>query len=163
MRQLFEYWKVILFFLSVIIIIVALIAEYFFNLAPCEMCLKQRHPYYIIIICISLSYFIKKFQNIWLYIIIEISLFYGIFYAIWHVGIEQKLIKGPSGCSGQLSPTDSIENLKKQILNQDLVNCSEISWSIFGISAASINSILILSILIFNTIYIINNYGQKKN
>ena len=150
--KLKKYWFWILGAISFISISFALVAEFIFNLEPCSMCLKQRHPYYFIILIFVIAFIFNWQQKIWFYIFVQISSAYGAFYAIWHVGIEQKLIKGPSGCSGQLSPTDSIENLKKQILNQDLVNCSEISWSIFGVSAASINSILILYSIYFTTL-----------
>ena len=164
MRHIFNYWLQIIFLISVVAITVALSAEYFFNLAPCKMCLKQRHAYYAIIIFIIFYYFFKKIKKIWLVLVIELALFYGLFFAIWHVGIEQNIIKGTSGCSGELFQTDSIANLKKQILNQDLVSCSEITWAIAGISATSLNSILMLLILIFNTIYIKRDiYGSKKD
>ena len=45
-----KYWFYIIAILSFIALGSALIAEFYFNLAPCEMCLKQREPYYVIII-----------------------------------------------------------------------------------------------------------------
>ena len=46
-----KYWfYIIVTLISVIALASALIAEFYFNLAPCEMCLKQREPYYIIIL-----------------------------------------------------------------------------------------------------------------
>ena len=126
------------------------------------MCLKQRHTYYAIILLISFFYLFQKLKKFWLNIFIEVSILYGIFYAIWHVGVEQKILQGPSSCYGTLSPTNSIEKLKEQIINQSLVNCAEIDWLILGFSAASINSVLLLFILIFNSIYILKNYYHEK-
>ena len=45
-----KYWFYIVAIFSAIALASALIAEFYFNLAPCEMCLKQRDPYYIIIL-----------------------------------------------------------------------------------------------------------------
>ena len=163
MKYILRYWVILLFILANIAIISALSAEYIFDLSPCKMCLKQRHPYYVIIVMIILFYFLKKIKNILLYILIDIATIYGIFYSVWHVGIEQKLISGPASCSGTLLNTNSIQNLKEQINNQAITNCSDISWAILGISAATINSILLLLILIFNSIYISQKfYGAKK-
>ena len=163
MNRLLNNWLFLLFTLSLIALISALTAEFFFDLAPCKMCLKQRHPYYAIIILILLFYFFRRVKNIWLFILNEFAILYGLFYAIWHVGIEQKILPGPSSCSGTLSNTNSIQNLKEQISNQPIVNCAEISWTMLGLSAATINSILLLLILIFNSIYILQNfYGTKK-
>ena len=99
-----------------------------------------------------------------MFIFSQIALLYGFFYAVWHVGIEQKILPGPASCSGTLSQTNSIQNLKQQITNQAIVNCSEITWAVFGLSAATLNTLLLLFLLIFNTIFIVQNfYGTKKN
>lgn len=163
MIRFFNNWLSILFILSALAVGSALIAEFFFDLAPCKMCLKQRHPYYIIMSLVVLFYFFKQTKNIWLFILSQLALLYGLFYAIWHVGIEKQILPGPVSCSGPLRQTDSIQNLKKQITNQDVVSCSEITWAIAGFSAATLNTLLILLILIFNTIFIFKNfYGKKK-
>lgn len=163
MKFILKNWVALLFILSLIAIISALIAEYFFDLIPCKMCLKQRYPYYAIIIIILFSYFFRQIKNILLFILSEFAILYGLFYSIWHVGIEQKVLSGPASCSGTLSNTNSIQNLKEQISNQPIVNCTDISWTMLGLSAATINSILLLLILIFNSIYILQNfYGTKK-
>ena len=164
MRLILKNWLSIFFILSILAIGSALIAEHFFNLVPCEMCLKQRHAYYAIIPLISIFYVFNQKNNIWLHSLNEIAILYGLFYAVWHVGIEQSILPGPTSCSGILSKTNSLQNLKEQISNQSIVSCSDVSWSILGLSAASINSLLLLFILTFNTIFIITNlYEAKKN
>ena len=45
-----KYWFYLVTLFSIIALGSAFIAEFYFNLAPCEMCLKQREPYYIIIL-----------------------------------------------------------------------------------------------------------------
>ena len=164
MIRIFNNWLNILFILSIIAITSALVAEFFFDLEPCKMCLNQRYPYYVIIFLIILFYIFKQTKNIWLFIFSQIALLYGFFYAVWHVGIEQKILPGPASCSGTLSQTNSIQNLKQQITNQAIINCSDITWAVFGLSAATLNTILLLFLLVFNTIFIIQNfYGKKKN
>ena len=96
-------------------------------------------------------------------ILAKIIILYGLFYAIWHVGIEQKILEGPASCSGALIQTDSVQELKQQITNKPVINCSEIIWSIGGLSAATINSILLILIFVFNTIFLIRYFnGTKK-
>ena len=68
---------------------------------------------------------------------------YGIFFTIWHIGIEQKLFSGPEGCAASINNATSTEDLKKQILNKEIVSCDEVIWTIFGLSAATINLILL--------------------
>ena len=105
----------------------------------------------------------RKTSNLWLYILVELSVLYGLFYSIWHVGIEQNLLTGPSSCSGKLIETNSIDNLKEQILNQTIVNCNEISWSILGLSAATLNTFLLFLFLLINTIFIFKKYNNNTN
>ena len=163
MRIIFKNWIKLIFILSLIAILSALIAEYLFNLQPCKMCIYQRFPYYFIICIILLFYFLKKTESLFLYLLIELSIFYGLFYSTWHVGIEQKIFNGPSGCSTSLNLSSSTKDLKEQILNQDIVSCSEITWTLLGLSAATINLILMIFFIYFNTIYIYRKlYGQEK-
>ena len=155
-------WTLLLFIISLISISSALIAEYFFNLQPCELCLKQRHPYYLILVCLVFIFIIKNLNKIVFYLLIQLSAVYGLFYSIWHVGVENKILRGPSGCSVMLTNSESASDLKAQILSKQVISCDEVIWSFFGISAASINTLVLLVIFILNAIYLLKNYGIKK-
>ena len=162
MNRILINWINILLFLSLIALGSAYIAEYIFELLPCKMCLKQRYSYYAIIIIIIVFYIFRQSKNIILAFLNQLAILYGIFYAFWHVGIEQKILKGPESCSNILFQTNSIKNLKEQISNQAIISCSDISWKILGLSAATINSLLLLLILIINTIFITKYYYASK-
>ncbi len=160
--MIFRYWAKFLFVISFISISSALVAEYFFNLQPCELCLKQRHPYYLILICLICIFLLRNLNKIWLYLVIQFASVYGLFYSIWHVGIENKILKGPAGCSAMLTSSENAADLKAQILSKQVISCDEVIWSFFGISAASINTLVLLVIFIFNAIYLYRNNGFKK-
>ena len=162
MSYFIRFWAVIVFVLSIIAISSALIAEYVFNILPCKMCLYQRYPYYFIISIFILFYFFRKISNIWFYILTELAIIFGLFYSIWHVAIEQKILLAPSSCDGVQREVSSIENLKEQIFNQVIVNCNDINWTILGLSAATINTVLLILIFLFNTAYIIRFYYEKE-
>ena len=155
-------WTLLLFIISLISISSALIAEYFFNLQPCELCLKQRHPYYLILVSLVFIFIIKNLNKVVFYLFIQLAAVYGLFYSIWHVGVENKILKGPSGCSVMLTNSESASDLKAQILSKQVISCDEVIWSFFGISAASINTLVLLVIFILNAIYLFKNYGIKK-
>jgi disulfide bond formation protein DsbB len=155
-------WTLLLFIISLISISSALIAEYFFNLQPCELCLKQRHPYYLILVCLVFIFIIKNLNKVVFYLLIQLGAVYGLFYSIWHVGVENKILKGPSGCSVMLTNSESASDLKAQILSKQVISCDEIIWSFFGISAASINTLVLLVIFILNAIYLFRYYVIRK-
>ena len=154
MKILKKHWSIIIFLLSFIAISSALIAEYIFNIIPCNLCYNQRYPYYFIILIFVIFYLIGQKNNIWFFVLVKISLLYGLFYSIWHVGTEKKIFSGPASCSGINTNSSTLEELKENIANQSVISCGDITWYLFGISAATINSILLIIILIFNTIYI---------
>ena len=160
--MIFKNWNILILIVSLVSIISALIAEFIFNLQPCELCLKQRHPYYYMILISLLIFFIPFSLKIFGYMLIQISSIYGLFYAIWHVGVENNLLSGPAGCSTGLDLSENIGSLKEQILSKQVISCNEIIWSFFGVSAASVNTLVLLFIFIINAIYIYKNYGQKK-
>ena len=155
-------WYYFLVFISLFSISSALFAEYILDLQPCELCLKQRHPYYFFILILVIFLFIPKIYKSYIFLLIQLGSVYGIFYSVCHVGVENNLIEGPSGCSSGLSLTKNTADLKEQILSKQVVSCDEIIWSIFGLSAASINTLVLMFIFVINAIYIYKNYGQKE-
>ena len=157
-----KYWFYLVTLFSVVALASALIAEYYFDLQPCEMCLKQREPYYVIIAGFILVMILKWQDKIWFYVGVQIVSIYGLFYSLWHVGIENKILAGPSSCSGGLNISTNTSSLKEQIISKAVINCEEVAWSIFGLSAATMNSLLLFLIFIINAIYIVNIYAFKK-
>ena len=157
-----QYWFWIVSILSLVAIIAALIAELIFNLEPCSMCLKQRHPYYFIIITFIIFALFKWQKKIWFYVGVQLASIYGLFYAFWHVGIENKILPGPSECSAELKLSNNVSELKDQIMSKTVISCEEVIWSFFGISAATINTFIVLAIFIINAIYLYKLYGSKK-
>ena len=157
-----KYWFYVVALFSVVALASAFIAEFYFNLAPCEMCLKQREPYYIIIVGFALITILKWQHRIWFYLGVQLISIYGLFYSVWHVGIENKLLSGPAGCSQGLNITNNASDLKEQILSKPVINCEDVAWNIFGLSAATVNALLLFLIFIINAIYILHNYGEKK-
>ena len=160
--MIFRYWYFVLLAISLASICFAFVAQYFYNLQPCELCLKQRHPYYFFIIIAFLILLFNQVDNLFMYFFIQLGSIYGIFYSVWHVGVENKLLKGPSGCSTDLLISSDTISLKEQILNKQVVSCDEIIWSFFGLSAASINTLVLVFIFIVNALYITKYYGSEK-
>ena len=161
--MIFKNWYLIILGISIISISSALVAEYIFNLQPCDLCLKQRHPYYFFIILSLVTLFILSGYKYYISFLIQIGAIYGIFYSVWHVGVENKLLKGPAGCSANLNISSDTNELRDQIFSKQVISCDEVVWSFFGFSAASINTIVLLFIFIINGLYIYKNHAKKKS
>ena len=144
--------------------IFALSAAYFvqhiFGHKPCSLCLIERLPYIFAIIIISLGLILKKFEKAIIILLILIFITATII-SFYHFGIEQGFFKESLVCNLDSSITNlSKENLIKE-LQQQTVSCKDVSFRIFSLSLATINTIisLILSVI---TIKLFLNYGKNK-
>ena len=127
---------------------------------PCNLCLIERLPYIFAIIIISLGLILKKFEKVIIIFLILIFLAATII-SFYHFGIEQGFFKESLVCNLDSSITNlSKEDLIKE-LQQQTVSCKDVSFRIFGLSLATINTIisLILSVI---TIKLFLNYGKNE-
>ena len=145
--------------------IFALSAAYFvqhiLDHKPCNLCLIERLPYiFAIIIIVSLGLILKKFEKTIIILLILIFITATII-SFYHFGIEQGFFKESLVCNLDNSITNlSKENLIKE-LQQQTVSCKDVSFRIFGLSLATINTIISLIISVI-TIKLFLNYGKNK-
>ena len=127
---------------------------------PCNLCLIERLPYTLAIIIISLCLILKKFEKAIIILLILIFVAATII-SFYHFGIEQGFFKESLVCNFD----NNINNLSKEDLIKELqqqtVSCKDISFRIFSLSLATINTIisLILSVII---IKLFLNYGKNE-
>ena len=150
--------------LILIFMIFALGAAYFIQHIlghkPCNLCLIERLPYIFAIIIITLGLILKKFEKAIIIFLILIFLAATII-SFYHFGIEQGFFKESLVCNLDSSITNlSKEDLIKE-LQQQTVSCKDVSFRIFGLSLATINTIisLILSVI---TIKLFLNYEKNE-
>ena len=142
----------ILFALS-LSLISAYIIEYGLGHKPCKLCIYQRFPYIISILLILSILLFKKNIKIHLLLLSIISLL-GSVLAFYHFGIEQGFFNESVVCEVKnleqsLSKQDIIEQLKK-----NTVSCKDVNFTLFGLSLASINTIVsFILFMIFVRLY----------
>tara|TARA_B100000959_G_scaffold132889_1_gene139348 strand:+ start:1845 stop:2327 length:483 start_codon:yes stop_codon:yes gene_type:complete len=148
----------ILIFLS-FVLLAALIIEYGLNHQPCKLCVYERIPYYLSILLIVKLLFIKGYEKMTLLTLSLIFIVSSIL-AFYHFGIEQGFFKESLSCATKnLSDALTKEELLKQ-LNQNIISCKDVSFRIFGLSLAAINTIFsILLTVIFMKLFL--NYGKN--
>lgn len=138
---------------SAIALVIALGSQYLGGLAPCKLCIWQRIPHGIAIV-IGLGALLwfrgpRERQILtWLAVLVFAA---GAGIAIYHTGIEQGWIAGPSSCTGlgSLNSATTIEELRAQLLAAPVVRCDEIPWSLFGVSIAGWNALASLALAAF--------------
>jgi disulfide bond formation protein DsbB len=138
---------------SAIALIAALGSQHLGGLAPCKLCIWQRVPHGIVIVIGlgALLWFRGPRERLALTWLAFLVLAAGTGIAMYHTGVEQQWIAGPSSCTGlgALNSATTIEELRAQLLAAPVVRCDEIPWSLFGVSIAGWNAIasLVLTVI----------------
>ena len=145
---------------SVLSLSIAYFIQYVLGHKPCNLCLIERIPYLSAVILISLLFVIKRFE-VMLSSIILIFFVFGALISFYHIGIEQGFFDESLVCNLMNSDMDlSKEQLLKQLENAP-ISCKEVTFRFFGLSLATINTIISI-ILSGIFIKVINNYGKNK-
>ena len=137
----------LLFFISASLI-AAFVIEYGLGHEPCKLCIYQRIPYIVSIFFIIELIFFKKNEKTTLLLLSLIFIISAIL-AFYHLGIEQGFFTESFVCeSGSFSETLTKDQLLEQ-LKQSSISCKDVSFTILGLSLASINVIfsLVLSVI----------------
>ncbi len=145
---------------SIFALCAAYFIQYILDHKPCNLCLIERLPYIFTIIIISLGLIIKRFEKA---IIISLILIFAAstILSFYHFGIEQGFFEESLVCmldsnNSNLSKEDLLKELKQQT-----VSCKVVAFRIFGLSLATINTIISL-ILTVITIKLFLNYGKNR-
>ena len=146
---------------SVLSLIIAYFIQYILGHKPCNLCLIERIPYLVALIFISLIFMINKFEKLIAGIVMLFFIF-GALVSFYHVGVEQGFFSEPLVCNlGVSNENLSKEALLKQLESNSIVSCKDVTFRFFGLSLATINTVIsiFLSAIMFK---VIKNYGQNK-
>ena len=149
------YILIIIFFSLISVFIIEFVLDH----EPCKLCVYQRIPYVISILLISTILFLKKYKKIILFLLFIIFVISSIL-AFYHFGIEQGFFNESMLCESNNSlKALNKEELLKQ-LEQTNISCKDVSFRIFGLSLATINTIfsIALSVIFFK---LFKNYEKN--
>jgi len=122
--------------------------EYVVKLVPCELCLKERWAWYAAILLSALVLVGRPAdRKAWLRPGFGVLFLASLGLALYHVGVEQHVLPGPSACTSPSLKGLSVEELTKQLLATPVVRCDDIQWSLFGISLAGWNALASLAMV----------------
>jgi len=131
----------IIFYICIIILCIAYFIEYVLGYQPCNLCLFERIPYFIAIIIIFFSLFFNRFEKL---IFVTLSLIFAAatILSFYHFGIEQGFFKESMVCVSNneinsLSKEDILKELQKET-----ISCKKVDFRLFGLSLATINTII---------------------
>ena len=148
LKQTNNIFLIVILAIISLMIISALIIQYWLGHEPCKLCLYQRIPYFLSILLIIKILFIKKYEKITLLILFLVFMSSAAL-AFYHFGIEQGFFNETLACTApDLSQTLSKEQILEQ-LKQNYISCKDVSFRVLGLSLSAINTIfcLVLSVI----------------
>jgi disulfide bond formation protein DsbB len=144
---------------SILSLLIAYFIQYILGHKPCNLCIIERIPYIAAIILISLIFILNRYHKIISSLILVFFIF-GAVVSFYHFGIEQGFFSESLVCDlGNSQPLNK-EELLNQLKKTEKVSCKDVTFRFFGLSLATINTIisLILSVIM---VKIIKNYGKN--
>ena len=146
----------VLFAFSILAIIVATIAGAFAfqaaGIAPCELCLKERLPYYL-----GMAVGAATLAVAWRgsrgatrvgFALLALLFLFSAGFGAWHAGIEWGFWAGPTDCTGSLERASSNADFLHQLQTVRVVRCDAVAIRILGLSLAGWNAIVSLGVAI---------------
>ena len=113
---------------------------------PCELCYKERVPYYAAFALAPLAGFAARRGRAWimrgLFALLVLLFLGNAALSVYHSGVERKIFAGPSDCSGPLNSAASVEDFMKQLKTVKVVRCDEPSLYVLGLSLANWNVLI---------------------
>jgi len=119
----------------------ALAFQYAGGLAPCEICLYERWPYYAslpLAVALISPHTTRRDAMTGAAVLMLIFIASSVL-AFYHVGVEQHWFQGPTACTGTGGSARTIEELRRLLMNQQTVQCDAPQWSLFGVTLAGYN------------------------
>lgn len=113
---------------------------------PCELCLKERIPFYLALplaaLLALLSFRLPRALLRVGFALLALAFAAGAVLGAYHAGVEWLLWAGPTGCSGAAdAPADTADFLAA--LNRvTVVRCDEAALRVLGLSLAAWNALL---------------------
>ena len=145
---------------SIFALFAAYFIEYILGHKPCNLCSIERIPYLASIILISLIFILNKYEKT-ISLIVGLVFVFGAIVSFYHFGIEQGFFDESLVCNlDNNSEALSSEDLLKE-LEKNTVSCKDVTFTLFGFSLATFNTIISLIIsAIMLRIFI--NYDKNR-
>ena len=134
--------------ISLIVIFIVLIAEFYFSLLPCELCVYQRFPYIVVIIFAALAIGSGFYDKQKIALLFASIFLVSSFLAFYHSGVEYGLWSY-GGCAKQALP-ETLEKFHSSLAHPIPKSCNEIDWTIFNLSISIYNGVLSLALSIIS-------------
>lgn len=113
---------------------------------PCELCLKERVPFYVGVPLAALLSLVgprlPRAPARLGFALLVLLFAAGAALGAYHAGVEWKFWAGPTGCSGAAAAPAAVSDFLKQLDTVTVVRCDEAALQVLGLSLAAWNALL---------------------
>ena len=113
---------------------------------PCELCLKERIPYYagMAVAVLALIFAAVGSSRILVAAVILLALIFlaSTIFGGYHAGVEWGFWPGPSDCTGNYEKSKSTEDFLRQLDTVKVVRCDAVTIRVLGLSLAVWNAVV---------------------
>ena len=118
--------------------------------APCELCLKERLPFYagiaLAAVTLALAWRGPAGAARAGLVLLALVFLFSAGFGIYHAGVEWKFWPGPASCTGGAARPASNADFLQQLSRVHVVQCDAVAIRILGLSLAGWNAIVSLVI-----------------
>jgi disulfide bond formation protein DsbB len=113
---------------------------------PCELCYKERIPYYAAFLLAPVAAMAAQTGRSALargaFLLMALLFAGDVALSIYHSGVEWKIFAGPSDCSGALTTAATVDDFMQQLRKVKVVRCDEPNLWILGLTLANWNVVV---------------------
>jgi len=143
---------------SVALLAAAHAFETFGHMLPCELCLKQRVGYWIVVAAAAAGLLLRRFLagrdvTPWLNLLLAIAFAGEMGLAAYHAGVEWKFWPGPAACTGGFTRVDPAEMARLLSgAKMSIPACDRPAWIFLGLSMAGWNALIALGLTVASAV-----------
>lgn len=139
--------------LAVVAIGSALFIQYGLGVMPCELCLKQRIPYYVgiplsLLAAVAAARAPRSAPTVLLLLALALVFAVGAGLGLYHSGVEWGWWQGPTDCTGPVGKAVGLDTFLKSLETTKVVRCDEVAMRLLGLSLATWNLITATAITV---------------
>ena len=129
----------------------AYIAENFFGVEACILCLYQRVPYALGVFLSLVALALRKQERVarLLLAIVALGFFVNAGLAVFHTGVELHWWAGTDKCGVNPAVLQDVAALRESLLKTPTVSCDEINFTFLGFTMANWNILASLGLAVF--------------
>jgi disulfide bond formation protein DsbB len=118
-----------------------------FGIAPCELCLSERIPYYVgvPVAAMTLIFALRESKALMLvgFILLFLIFAFSAGFGVYHAGVEWHFWEGPTACTGStMTKATSMQDFLHQLQTVKVVRCDAVAIRILGLSLAGWNAVI---------------------